>query len=46
MTDPLPATRSLWNPIDVGDIPLPHRLAMGPIGQHPSRPPAGRALSG
>jgi N-ethylmaleimide reductase len=31
MTDPLPATRSLWNPIDVGDIPLPHRLAMGPM---------------
>jgi N-ethylmaleimide reductase len=29
---------SLWNPIDVGDIPLEHRLAMGPMTRNRSTP--------
>jgi 2,4-dienoyl-CoA reductase-like NADH-dependent reductase (Old Yellow Enzyme family) len=31
-------TASLWSPIDVGDIPLPHRLAMGPMTRDRSTP--------
>jgi N-ethylmaleimide reductase len=38
MNDRPSATASLWNPIDVGDIPLPHRLAMGPMTRDRSTP--------